>query len=66
MIPLWNQLGPRYEGQLIFMADPIPLSKRPPRTPSRHSSFSLRTDGQRPKVTTLRYADTACAPFNAV
>ena len=34
-----NQLGPRYEGQLILMAEPIPHPKRPPRTPSRRSSF---------------------------
>ena len=34
-----NQLGPRFEGQLILMAEPIPHPKRPPRTPSRHSSF---------------------------
>ena len=35
---LQNQLGPRYEGQLIFMVEPIPHSKRLPRTPSRSSS----------------------------
>ena len=49
----------RYEGQLILMAEPIPLPKRPPRTPSRHSSFFLlRTDGQRPIVNTERPART--------
>ena len=42
---MWNQLGPRYEGQLIFMAEPISQSKRPPRTPSRHSSF-FAADGR--------------------
>ena len=40
----------RPEGQLILMAEPIPHPKRPPRTPSRRSSFSPRTDGQRPMV----------------
>ena len=30
-----NQLGPRYEGQLIFMTEPIPHPKRPPRAPSQ-------------------------------
>ena len=41
MLALWrrNQLGPRYERQLIFMAEPTPHLKHPPRTPSRHSSF---------------------------
>ena len=34
-----NQLGPRYEGQLILMAEPIPHPKRPPCMPSRRSSF---------------------------
>ena len=36
---LKNQLGLRYEGQLMFMAEPIPHPKRPPRTPLRRSSF---------------------------
>ena len=40
-----NQLGPRYEGQLILMAEPIPHPKRPARTPSRHSSF-FASDGR--------------------
>ena len=40
-----NQLGPRYEGQLISMAEPIPHPKRPPRTPSRRSSF-FASDGR--------------------
>ena len=40
-----NQLGPSYEGQLILMADPIPHPKRPPRTPSRRSSF-FASDGR--------------------
>ena len=40
-----NQLGSRYEGQLIFMAEPIPHSKCPPRTPPRRSSF-FAADGQ--------------------
>ena len=41
MLALWrrNPLGPRYERQLIFMAEPTPHLKHPPRTPSRHSSF---------------------------
>ena len=44
-----NHLGPRYEGQLIFMAGPIPHPKRPPCTLSRRSSF-FASDGQRPIV----------------
>ena len=40
-----NQLGPRYEGQLILMAEPIPHPKRPPRTPSRRSSV-FASDGR--------------------
>ena len=40
-----DQLGPRYEGQLIFMAELIPHRKRPPRTPSRQSSF-FAADGR--------------------
>ena len=32
-----NQLGPKYEGQLMLMAEPIAHPKRPPRTPSRRS-----------------------------
>ena len=40
-----NQLCPRYEGQLILMAEPIPHPKRPPLTPSQHSSF-FASDGR--------------------
>ena len=40
-----NQLGPRYEGELIFMAEPIPHPKRPPHTPLRRSSF-FAADGK--------------------
>ena len=40
-----NQLGPRYEGQLILMAEPIPHPKRAPRTPSRRSWF-FASDGR--------------------
>ena len=61
-----NQLSPRYEGQLIFMAEPIPYPKRPPCTPSRRSSFFAADVGQRPKGTTLRYADTFAHRFNAM
>ena len=40
-----NQLGPRYEVQLILMAEPIPYPKRPPRTPSRRPSY-FAADGR--------------------
>ena len=42
---LQNQLGPRCEGQLIFMEKPIPHPKRPSNTPSRSSSF-FAVDGR--------------------
>ena len=61
-----NQLGPRYGGQLIFMAEPIPHPKRPPRTPSRRSSF-FATDGRTGiDSSILRYADTIAHHFNAI
>ena len=41
------QLGPRYEGQLTRMAEPIPLPVNPPRTHSRlYHHPDLRTDGR--------------------
>ena len=50
-----NQLGPRYEGQLILMAELnyIPHPKRPPRMPSRRSSF-FAADGRALLRTLLR------------
>ena len=44
-ILLRNQIGPRYEEQLILIEEPSPHPKRPPRTPSRRSSF-FATDGR--------------------
>ena len=53
----------RPEGQLILMAEPIPHPKRPPRTPSRRSSF-FATDGRAETDNSiLRGADTVVHYF---
>ena len=41
---------PRYEGQLIFMAEPIPHPNVPLVRPHDAHHLSLRTDGQGPTV----------------
>ena len=60
--PSKNQLGPRYEGQLILMAEPIPHPKRPPRTPSRRSSF-FASDGRQRPIVISEQRGHCCAPF---
>ena len=44
-----NQLGPWYEGQLIFMAEPIPQKDHPLVRPYDAHHFMLRTDRLRRK-----------------
>ena len=54
---IWkNQLSPRHEGLLIFMAEPIPHPKRPPRTPSRRSSFFAADGWAETDSSILRHA----------
>ena len=57
------QLGPRYEGQLTWMAEPIPLLINPPRTHSRlyHHPVYGPTGGDGHER--LNDADAGCAPF---
>ena len=61
-----NQSCPRYEGQLIFMEEPIPHPKRPPRTPSRHSSFFAADGRAGTDSSILRHADTVAHQFDAI
>ena len=59
-----NQLTSRYEGQLIFTSEHIsPIQNVPLVRPHDTHNFSLRTDGKRPIVTTLRGTGIACIPF---
>ena len=59
------KLSPRYEGQLNYMAEPIPPPSPPPPyalTTIEHHHFAA--DGrQRPIVSIFTDTDTACAPF---
>ena len=61
-----NHLGPRYEGRLIFMVEPIPPPKCPLVRPNDAHHFSLRTDGQETDSSILRHADTVAHHFNAI
>ena len=63
VLPITGEFLRRMLPKIFFMAEPISHPKHPHRTPSRHSSFFAADGRQRPKVTTLRYADTACASF---
>ena len=61
------QLGPRYEGQLTRMAEPIPLPVNPLRTHSITTLSSSRSTDRR-AVTDMNGKTRAlrCAPFYAV
>ena len=58
-----NHLGPRYEEQLIFMAEPIPHPKRPPRTPSRRSLFFAADGRAETDSSNFELRGHYCAPF---
>ena len=61
-----NQSGPRYEEQLTFMSEPIPHSKRPPRTPSRRSSYFAVDGRARTDSSIMRHVDTVEHQFDAI
>ena len=64
-----KSVRPVVRGTTDLMAEPIPHPKRPPCTPSRHSSCFAsggRAAGQRPIILILSGADTVAHHFNAI
>ena len=56
----------KVRGQLIFLAKPIPHSKRPPRTPSRHSLFFVGEGRVETNSSILRHVDFVAHYFDAI
>ena len=61
-----KSFSPRYEAQLILIAEPIPHPKHPPRTPSRRSSFFATVERAGTDSSILRGADIVAHHFHAV